>query len=104
MFTNLHIYNTGRSAADIVTISLSVPQTWLLFRHGVLLPATFLLGQESFKALHGTNLNAVYSLLTGTGNTNIVGRLFNKQPKCMLELVTTIILSFAAREMSQLPT
>ena len=55
MFTNLHIYNTGGSAADIVTISLSVPQTWLLFRHGVLLPATFLLGQESFKALHGPN-------------------------------------------------
>ena len=42
--------------------SPSLPQTWLLFRHGVLLPPTCLPGLESPQALRRIKSNAVLSL------------------------------------------
>ena len=42
--------------------SPSLRQTWLLFRHGVLLPPTCLLGLESPQALRRIKSNAVLSL------------------------------------------
>ena len=45
-----------------VHCSLSLPQTWLLFRHGVLLLPTCLPGLESPQALRRINSNAVLSL------------------------------------------
>ena len=53
------------SAAEppVFEMSLSVSQTWLLFRHKVLLIATCLLGPKSFQATRGTKSNAVYSHL-----------------------------------------
>ena len=42
--------------------SLSLPQTWLLFQHGVLLLPTCLSGLESPQALCRIKLNAVLSL------------------------------------------
>ena len=63
-FKILPVSNTGDSIAYIlVTVHfLYLPQTWFLFRHGVLLPPTCLLGLESPQALRKIKSNAVLSL------------------------------------------
>ena len=77
--------------------SLSLPQTWLLFWHGVLLLPTCLPGLESPQALRRTNSNAVFSLFWLQ-----VGQA--KRLRCMLAPATPMISGFTARELSQLPT
>ena len=77
--------------------SLSLLQTWLLFRHGILLLPTCLSGLESPQALRRINSNAVVSLFwLQLGQTN--------QPRCMLASATPMISSSTAREISQLLT
>ena len=68
--------------------TLSLPQTWLLFWHEVLLVPTCLLGLESCQVLRRIDSNAVLSLLwLQLGQT--------KQQPCMLAPMIS--------EMSQLP-
>ena len=75
--------------------SLSLPQTWLLFRHGVLLLPTCLPGLESPQALCRIKSNAVLSLFwLELGQT--------KWPHVLVPTTPTIS-GFAAREMPQVP-
>ena len=77
--------------------SLYVPQTWLLFWHGVLLPPTFLLRLESLQVLRRTNSNVVFSLYwLQLGQT--------KLPHYILAPAKHAISGFTAKEMSQLHT
>ena len=73
--------------------SLPLPQTWLLFQHGVLHLPTCLLGLESIQSLHWTISNAVFFFDYNWGKQN-----------CMLAPATPTISGFTAKEMSQLPT
>ena len=61
-FKILPISNTGFYCIYFAHRSLSLPQTWLLFRHGVLLLPTRLPGLESLQPLRGIKSNAVLSL------------------------------------------
>ena len=61
-FKILPISNVGDSIAYIIGHrSLSLPKTWFLFRHEVLLSPTCLPGLESPQALRRMKSNAVFS-------------------------------------------
>ena len=77
--------------------SLSLPQIWLLFRHGVLLLPPCLLGLESPQALCRIKSNAVLSLFW----LELWGK---KWPRCMLVPAKPMISGFTAREMTQVHT
>ena len=77
--------------------SLSLPQSWLLFQHGVLLLPTWLPGLKSPQAPCRIKSNAVLSLFW-------LELWQTKLPHCMLEPATPTISDFTAREMPQVST
>ena len=77
--------------------SISLPQTWLLFRRGVLLLPSLLPGLESPQVLRKIKSNAVLSLFWLE-----LGQ--KKWPHCMLAPATPTISGFKAGEMTQEPS